>query len=260
MRFSLAPALISALLAGCSPASVNLFGDNQQSDSRQSAAVPTIVIAATGPGNCSARWDGSPVNEQQVTERSAALIEWAVAAAGGPQNMNENSFPIPNVEAPADLSMACADMMLFAMQRSGMIGVRLRPAAGQASVLADFPVEMNLPPPPIPMVLGIGAGGRTTWNNEPIDATALAGRLGYHGSTTAPEAGEEPPPGGIELRVTREAAFGQLYELLRTTRRYHRRPFVYLPSAEAGSPAAPPSPVVPPPPITPSGPPPVVRR
>ena len=97
------------------------------------------------------------------------------------------------------------------------------------------------------MVLGIGAGGQVTWNNEPIDAAALAERLGYHGSTTPPARGEgAPPPGGMELRVAREATFGQLYELLRTTSRYHLRPFVYLPSAEAeaGQPAVP----LPPPP------------
>lgn len=250
MRPYLAPAMISALLAGCSLPSANLFGDNQQSDSRQSAAaVPTIAIAATGPEACAASWDGSPVSPQQITERSVGLLERAIAAAGGPQGVTESSIPTPNVEAPAGLSMACAETILFALQRAGMIGVRLRPARDRASVLADFPVEMNLPPPPIPMVLGLGAGGQTTWNNEPIDAAGLAERLRYHGSATPPGQGEEPPPGGMELRVTREATFGQLYELLRTTQRYHLRPFLYLPSAEAAPPGAAPLPAAPPDPL-----------
>lgn len=265
MRFHLASVLTLSLLAGCSPPSANLFGENQQSDTGRNAAAPTVTIATTGPGGCAASWDGSPVSPAEITERSVALLQRTIEAAGGPQGMTEDSFPIPDVEAPADLGMTCADTILFALQRSGMTGVRLRPGPGQASVLADFPIDMNAPPPPIPMVLGLGAGGRITWNDAPLDAAGLEQRLGQQGGTELPAASETPapvvqaPPGGIELRVTREATFGQLYQLLRATQRYQLRPVLYLPSAQIEpTGAAPPSPVIPPPPITPGGPPPVV--
>lgn len=207
-----------------------------------SAPAPTIAVAA----NCSASWDGQAVTPAQITERSVALLERAIAAAGGVQNVTETALPIPNVEAPADLGFACADTILFALQRSGMMSVRLRPAGGGASVLADFPLNTDLPAPPIPMVLGIGAGGQVTWNNEPLDAAGLTAELARHGSTAPTARGDEAPPGGLELRVAREATFGQVHALLRTTSRYHLRPFVYLPSADAGAgqPAAP----LPPPP------------
>lgn len=216
----------------------NLSGP--QSGARAAPTV-TITIAATGPGGCAASWDGQPVTPEQIRERGYALVRQAVEAAGGAQNLTEDTIPVLDVEAPADLSFACADTILASIQRTGMSSVRLKPAGGRAPVLVDFPLDMDVPPPPIPMVLGIGAGGQVTWNNDPIDAAALAARLGYHGSTAPPDSGEqEAPPGGMELRVAREATFGQVYELLRTTRRYHLRPFLYLPSAEAG--AAPPAP------------------
>ncbi|HYI47011.1 MAG TPA: hypothetical protein VEX35_00965 [Allosphingosinicella sp.] len=214
-----------------------------QSGARAAPTV-TIAIAATGPGGCAASWDGQPVTPEQIRERGYALVRQAVDAAGGARNLTEDTIPVLDVEAPADLSFACADTILASIERTGMSSVRLKPAGGRAPVLVDFPLDMG-PPPPVPMVLGIGAGGQVTWNNDPIDAAALAARLGYHGSTAPPDPVEgEPPPGGMELRVTREATFGQVYELLRTTRRYHLRPFLYLPSAEAGAgqPAAPPPP------------------
>jgi hypothetical protein len=216
-----------------------------QSGVRAAPAV-TITIAATGPGGCAASWEGQAVTPEQIRERGITLVSQAVGAAGGIQNLTEDTLPILTVEAPSDLSFACADTILFSLQRAGMANVRLKPAGGRAPVLADFPLDMNVPPPPIPMVLGIGAGGQITWNNDPIDAAALTAELVRHGGSTGPPdpAEGEPPPGGVELRPTREATFGQVYELLRTTSRYHVRPFLYLPSAEggAGQPAAPPPP------------------
>jgi hypothetical protein len=226
---------------------------NQAGPQPRVEAPPNITIAATGPGGCSASWDGEAVTPAQITERSVALLERAIAALGGPQNIADPSMlPIPDVAAPADLSFACADTVLFALQRSGMVNVRLRPAGDRAPVLADFPLDTNAPPPPIPTVLGIGAGGQMTWNNDPIDAAGLARELTRIGGSTGPvDPGEgPPPPGGLELRITREATFGQVYDLLQTTERYHLRPFVYVPSSETSSApvATQPPPDAPPPP------------
>jgi hypothetical protein len=200
--------------------------------------VPTINISATGPGGCSASWDGQPVTPAQITERSIALLERAIAAVGGARNATELNMPRAIVEAPADLSFACADTILFALQRSGMIGVALKPAGGPAPIGMDFPLDTGAPPPPIPTVLGIGAGGRLTWNGDPIDDAGLAAQLTrIGGSPNEVDPMEEaPPPGGLELRVAREANFGQLHALLRTTQRYRLRPVVYLPSVEASPP------------------------
>lgn len=250
----LAPALL-LLMASCGrggPASNDIPapGNDMGRQAEQGPAGPTVVIAATGPGNCAASWDGQPATAAQVTERSRALLEQAIAAAGGARNLTEEAVPVAIVEAPADMNMACAETILFALQRSGMVSVRLRPAGGQA-VLMDFPLNTDLPPPPIPMVLGLGAGGQATWNGAPLDDAGLAAQLGRIGGTEAPDPMEgPPPPGGLELRVSREATVGQLHALLLKTGRYHVRPSVYLPSAEAGPSgaqvAAPPPPPAPP--------------
>lgn len=251
MRRCLILVLTGALVAGCTPSVGNLFGDNGTSDPRSAGrgGATRITITATIRNPCAASWNGEAVNPEQITQRSVALLERAIAAAGGPQNITEETLPTPDVEAPANLGFACADTILFSLQRAGMANVRLKPAGGPASVLADFPLDTNAPPPPVPMVLGIGAGGRITWNNDPIDAAGLAAELTrIGGSTAAPDPAEgSAPPGAFEFRPTREATFGQVYELLRTTSRYHLRPFLYLPSSEAG--AAPP--VAPPPPPDP---------
>jgi len=201
------------------------------------SATPTITItmAATGSGSCVARWDGQQVTPEQITERGFTLVRQMVDAAGGAQNIRGEMLPILNVEAPGDLSFACADTILFALQRAAMFNVRLRAATGEAPVLVYFPLDMNVPPPPIPMVLGIGAGGRVTWNNDPIDAATLAERLRHQGSTAPPDPGEDQSPPRMELHATREATFGQVYEMLRTIESYHLRPFLHFPSALASA-------------------------
>ncbi|HTU13023.1 MAG TPA: hypothetical protein VMG08_19190 [Allosphingosinicella sp.] len=198
------------------------------------AAAETIVVAATGPNGCAASWNGEAVTPEQITARSVALLERAIAAAGGPRNATEQTFPVLGVEAPADLGFACADTILFALQRAGLIRVRLKPAGSGPAVLADFPLDMDVPPPPVPMVLGIGAGGRITWNDDPVDDAELAAQLRRIGGDPAEPGEMWPPPGGLELRVEREATFGQVHALLRTTSRYNLRPSLSLPSAEAG--------------------------
>ena len=252
----LAPALL-LLIASCGsggPASSDMPapGNVMWQEAAREPAGPNIVIAASGPDNCSASWDGQPVTPAQITERSRVLLEQAIAAVGGVQNITEDAIPVANVRAPADMNIACAATYLLALNRSGMASVRLGPADGQGPVLMDFPLNTDVPPPPVPMVLGLGAGGRLTWNGDPIDQAELTGHLTrIGGGTEAPDPMEGgPPPGALDLRVAREATVGQLHQLLRTTRRYQVRPFVYLPSAEAGpSPgAAPPPPVAPPPP------------
>jgi hypothetical protein len=198
---------------------------------------PTIVIAATGPGGCAARWDGQPVTPEQIATRGSALVMQAVDAAGGAQRLTMEAIPVLDVEAPAGLSFACADVILFAVQRTGMASVRLRPT-GRAAVLADFPLG-EMPPPPVPMVLGVGAGGRLTWNDAPITPEALAARMDQMGSGRGPEPGEmAPPPGGPDLRPSREATFGQVADVLGAFRLRHIRPLLVLPSAEAEAEAA----------------------
>jgi hypothetical protein len=208
---------------------------------------PTITIAATGPGGCAASWDGEQATPEQIKDRGMILVMHAIERAGGARNISEETIPILTVEAPAGLRFACADTILASIQRVGMASVRLRPA-GQSPVLADFPLATDAPPPPIEMAIGVGASG-LTWNGAPIAPDALAARLRQMGSDGAPGPGEmAAPPGGLELRPSPEATFGQVHAVLRTLRRRQIRPVLILSSIDAGpsGPAAPPSPPPPP--------------
>ena len=218
-----------------------LAADERPHTGPASTPAPTITIAA----NCSASWEGHAVTPAQIAGRSVALLEQAITAAGGIRNLTETSLRVPDKEAPGRpgfrLRRGCVPLRAPAFQRKDMIRSNSNPRAAGRQSCADFPFEMNLPPPPVPMVLRIGDGGQVTSNNDPQSnrQRRWPGDLGYHGSTTPPARGGEgaPPPGRNRAgRLSRGQTFsGQLYELLRNCRagRYHLRPFVYLPSAEA---------------------------
>jgi hypothetical protein len=195
----------------------------------------TVTIAASGPGNCSARWDGQPVNAAQLLQRSAGVVEQALNAAGGIANLTEETIPAINVEAPAALSFACADTVLGAIRRGGVPSVLLKPEGGREPALADFTLsEINAPPPTV--AIAVGAGGRLSWNREVVSLDALTERMRQMGGGGASDI--EAPPGEVELRPAREATFGQVHEALLRIRQGHVRAALLLPSVEP-SPRAP---------------------
>ena len=212
-------------------------------------AAATLALAASGPGGCSARWDGQPATPQQVLERSSALIERAISEQGGVANLTEETMPTIAVTAPASLGFACADTYLAAVRRSSVPSVLLIADAG-AAALADFTLSDIAAPPPT-VVLGIGAGGRLTWNNEAIGLDGIPDRLerlsGGEGATVTEI---EVPPGELELRPAREATFGQVHQALAAIRAGHIRAALLLPSVQPSRPPA----QVPAPPAAPAPP------
>lgn len=206
-------------------------------DQRDSAA--TLTLAASGQGGCSARWDDQPATPAQVLDRSAALIEAAIQRAGGVAALTEANTPVIEVAAPATLSFACADSYLLPVRRSGVPTVLLM-VEGQAqeAALADFALsDIALPAPSV--VLVAGAGGRLTWNGEPVGLEAIPERLRQFGGGGATEI--EVPAGELELRPAREATFGQVHQALRIVRAGHVRAALLLPSVPPG-PRPPPAP------------------
>jgi hypothetical protein len=204
-------------------------------DGRDVAA--TLALAASGPGACSARWDGQPATPQQVLERSSALIERAISAQGSVANLTEETLPTIAVTAPASLGFACVDTYLAQVRRTGVSSVLLTPDGG-AAALADFTLsDIGAPPPTV--VLGIGAGGRLTWNNDAIGLDAIPERLRRLGGGES-AGGVEAPPGELGLRPAREATFGQVHQVLAAIRAGHVRAALLLPSITPTRPAAPP--------------------
>lgn len=204
-------------------------------------AAATLALAASGPGGCSAKWDGQPATPQQVLERSSALIEHAITQQGSVANLTEESLPTIAVTGPASLGFACVDTYLAQVRRTGVPSVLLVPDGG-AAALADFTLsDIGAPPPSV--VLGIGAGGRVTWNNEGIGLDAIPERLrqlsGDNGAS-----GIEAPPGELELRPAREATFGQVHQALSAIRAGHVRAALLLPSVVPTRPSGSPPPAL----------------
>lgn len=202
----------------------------------------TIVLAASGPGNCSARWDGQPATPQQVLDRSAALVEQAINRAGGIANLTSETFPAVAVTAPAALPFACVDSFLASVRRAGVPTVLLNVEGEREGALADFTLsDIGAPPPSV--VLAIGGGGRLAWNNEAVTLDALRERVRTLSGAGAAEM--ETPPGELELRPAREATFGQVHAVLRAVRDGRIRAAFLLPSVRpnrATAPTAPPRP------------------
>jgi len=222
-------------------------------DAREAAA--TLALAASGPGGCSARWDGQPVTPQQVLERSSALIERAIQQQGSVANLTEETLPAVAITAPASLGFACVDTYLAGIRRTGVQSVLLALDGGREAALADFTLsDIGAPPPSV--VIALGGGGRLTWNGEAIALDAIPDRLRRLSGDGA--AAIEAPPGELELRPAREATFGQLHAALGTVRAGHVRAALLLPSVQPSRPLPPVTPVAPPP--TPLPPPPDINQ
>lgn len=201
------------------------------SEEREAAA--TVTLAASGQGNCSARWDGQPVTAQQVLERSTALVDRVIESGGNVTSFTDAS--IVAMVAPANLPFACADAFLAPVRRAGVASVLLKPEGGEPA-LADFTLsDIGAPPPSV--VLAIGAGGQLRWNREAITLEAIPDRLRNLGGGGATEI--EAPPGELELRPAREAAFGQVHAVLRAIRENRVRAALLLPSVQPSRPPAP---------------------
>jgi biopolymer transport protein ExbD len=201
--------------------------------SEQRGAAATVVLAASGQGNCSARWDGQPATVQQVLERSSALVDRVIGGGGNVTSVTEGS--IVALVAPANLPFACADTFLAPVRRSGVASVLLQPEGGEPA-LADFTLsDIGAPPPSV--VLTIGAGGQLQWNGEAITIEAIPDRMRRLGGGGATEI--EAPPGELELRPAREATVGQVHAVLRAIRENHVRAALLLPSVQPSRPPAP---------------------
>lgn len=212
-------------------------------EARNTAA--TLALAASGPGGCSASWDGQAASPQQVLERSSSLIERAIQQQGSVANLTEETLPAVAVTAPDGLGFGCADTYLAAIRRAGVPTVLLSPEGG-APALVDFTLS-DIGAPPASVVIAIGAGGRLTWNNEAVTLAALPERLRQM-SGDGPGAEMVTARGELELRPAREATFGQVHQVLGAVRAGHVRAALLLPSVEPSRPTARPSAPVPPPP------------
>ncbi len=157
----------------------------------------TIAIAA----DCQARWEGTPVTQEQILERTVAIVEAAIDRVGGVQNVTEENLPHLRVEAAPELPWQCVGPTLLAIQRSGIVEVALRDQR------AYFTMALHGPGEPAAVQVDIAAGGELSWNGERLPVGALAGRVQTLGDAAW-------GPDSLFVNIDGRATFGDVYRLL----------------------------------------------
>jgi hypothetical protein len=187
--------MLAALAPGCAPG-----GGNASGNGANAVSAPTVSAALAG-GACVLRWDGELANAEAITRRGVAVIEQAIAAAGGISRITEENMPVARFEATPDTPYSCFGPALMALKASGFAMAEL-PAPQHGVGGAGRPAQLalgNLVGTPPGVTLALGAGGRISWNDEPMELAALRSRISGGGGRmtqfgeTRPR--EEPPPG-----------------------------------------------------------------
>lgn len=228
MRFTSALGLMLAgLAAGCAPG-----GGNASGNEANAVSAPTVSAALAG-GACVLRWDGELANAEAITRRGVAVLERAIAAVGGIANITEENMPVARFEATPDTPYSCFGPALMALKASGFAMAEL-PAPQHGVGGAGRPAQLglvNLDETPPGVTLALGAGGRISWNDEPMELAALRSRVsggggrvtqfgetrpreepapGPPGASGVPEMVEErPPPGAFALAPEPDLSFAE---------------------------------------------------
>jgi len=215
---------LAALAASCrpGPSATDLSGKAAEGPSGPEP-VATIAVAAAADG-CATRWNGEPVNQTTIAERSITTLEQAIQAGGGGNAIiTEENLPVVRVEAAAGLAYACIGATLRTLQHSGFPWVALRPTGGDRDAHADFFFETVAETGTPPGNIAIGRGS-LAWNGTPTDlagvrthiqALARGGAEAPPGMADLQSSLVAGPPNDVVVTVARDVAFGELHALLR---------------------------------------------
>lgn len=254
-RLSLAMAALS--LSACSVPDGNQTANIAQAGAGQEQA--TLAISTGGANGCGATWNGETVTPAAVTERSLAVLERALAAAGGPSRIQMEQFPTLRVEAAPAVPWSCARNWVEAAGRAGFARVQFATdAQDEAAPAATFPLPGM---PPAQATVAVRGEGSFAWEGAAVDADGLRARLAAASAEPEgppPPPGAGPPPGVVvgvpgELLVAPEdsATIGAVRQALLILRASGQEPniAIVLPNAPPPEDATvPPPPVVLPPP------------
>jgi hypothetical protein len=235
-------ALTALACAACTPASENILGGNQATESRSGGAAgdALVTVAATSSNPCAATWNSQPVTNDELMARAIALLEQAIDRAGGVGNVRPESLPRIRLEAAPTLTFACVGPVVAALQRAGMAEIMVKPAGSTnqpVSVHAAFPGQ-----PAAPSAIEIGPGTRIAWNGEASDLAAVRARA-------REIAGPGVPPGMLAVIVAGDVTFAsafQLFDAVAGAQPILLPPGSTLPPPEERGNGLPPPPVVPP--------------
>lgn len=92
----------------------------------------SLSVRAAPDGTCEVYWGMTRVTSEELLDRSVKKLEDAVAAAGGAENLTEETMPEAHIRGDVNTPYKCIGGAIFTMQRAGFarVGFISEPPAG----------------------------------------------------------------------------------------------------------------------------------
>ena len=79
----------------------------------------SLTVRGTPGGACEVYWNMTKVDSQQLLDRAVAKLEETIEAAGGVENLTEETMPEAHIRGDVDTPYRCIGGAIFTMQRAG---------------------------------------------------------------------------------------------------------------------------------------------
>ena len=79
----------------------------------------SLTVRGTASGPCEVYWNMTKVDAQQLLDRAVAKLEDTIKAAGGVENLTEETMPEAHIRGDVDTPYRCIGGAIFTMQRAG---------------------------------------------------------------------------------------------------------------------------------------------
>jgi len=79
----------------------------------------SLTVRGGPGGSCEVYWNMTKVDSQQLLDRAVAKLEETIEAAGGVDNLTEETMPEAHIRGDVDTPYRCIGGAIFTMQRAG---------------------------------------------------------------------------------------------------------------------------------------------
>lgn len=79
----------------------------------------SLTVRGAPGGACEVYWNMTKVDSQQLLDRAVAKLEDTIEAAGGVENLTEETMPEAHIRGDVDTPYRCIGGAIFTMQRAG---------------------------------------------------------------------------------------------------------------------------------------------
>ena len=79
----------------------------------------SLTVRGGPGGTCEVYWNLTKVNSEELLDRAVKKLEDTIAAAGGVENLTEETMPEAHIRGDVDTPYKCIGGAIFTMQRAG---------------------------------------------------------------------------------------------------------------------------------------------